>query len=225
MKATSKSSLSRVSSKLPPMDCWDEYVSGSALSPKGIAKYNPPRSRTVSPSLPEPPSNSFEEWQKDNDWDEVVFLGDDDHECHFQDSPSRNNSIILDGSAVIGADHVPSIDEFLVKQQSDNMEIDIGETEELDLPTSSSGSKGDTEMPGSDCSMDFRELYRKTLTNLKESMKKSQKSRSCLKAMSANTTTCPRRHSICQVLHRVETSSRQIDQCLDPDFFQRRSNR
>lgn len=216
ISSSSSSTMARVS-KLPPMDRWDEVMSEA----------NPTHSRTVSPSL-EPSSYSFDEWHQDNGWDEVVLMGDDNEEgchLHFQDSLIAPSSIMLDPSLVGSADPVPSIDEFLVGHTSDNIEIELEDFEAPELPPPPPGSAADekdTEMP--DSPKDFNELYRTTLTNLKESMKRTRESRKCLHAVSPQTKKHPRSKSISHILNKVENSSRQIDQCLDPDFFKRRGS-
>jgi hypothetical protein len=86
----------------------------------------------------------------------------------------------------------------------------------LTLPTLSPTTKRST------CSASsFKELYRKRLQCLRESMHKSCKSRRSLRMRSPRVTEqYSRRKSISQVLYSIECSTRRIDACyLDPTYF------
>ena len=204
------------------MDCWEEAAADQSSA--RVLDANPSHSRTVSPSLEDPSSSAVDtdEWhQETSDWDDVVLMtNSDDHECrlHFQDSPIGPRSIMLDSSfCSASADPVPSIDEFLVGNLSDTIELKLSDFEAPELPPPPPGSDEATEIPESP--KDFHELYCTRLSNLKKSMKRSRESRKCLHAVSPQTKKYHRRKSISQVTLSSETSSRQIDQYLNPDFL------
>lgn len=197
---------------------WEIMIPDSSGLSKKRKNEKALRGHTVSPSLELAPS--FEEWQTENAWDEIVLLGDDDHECHFDDSAFVPKSFLLDPALVGFPESVPSVDEFLVGHTSDNIEIELGNLDAPELPPPPPSSSDDTDTQ--DSPRNFEELYRKTLTKLKASMKRTRESRKCLHAIFPQTKKYARRNSISQVLHKVENSSRQIDTYLNPDAFQRR---
>jgi hypothetical protein len=230
---------------LPNMD-WEESVPSFSCCDEFHNAIEPPvgsRSRTVSPMEADScPSSSgmIEEWRKDtgSDWGDVMLMGDDDHHCHLDDDDDDNDilagvrdpvaRVLLDASAVAIADDVPSIDEFLVGHSSEKFDFEFQDDQSLPLPPppheEESPDSRIVKIPGSPKS--FQDLYKETLTNLKESMKRSRETRKSLQGISPQTRRYPRRNSVAQVVSSVESSSRQIDRCLYPEYdFQRRDTR
>jgi hypothetical protein len=88
----------------------------------------------------------------------------------------------------------------------------------LDLPSLSPPTKRST------CSASFKEMYRKRLQRLRESMYQSCKSRGSLRMSCSPRVTgkYSRQTNVSQVLYSIESSSRRIDACyLDPVFLNR----